>query len=127
MPLNLTEATNLRSLTLRTVFGAIGLPNDAILQTLSTIISPFFSEFVLEVKGVPTTLVSDYDARTWWGKCVELDEMFERMNNERGFMLVIRVEETSGESNFVTQAEERLPLMVARKGVVFEVGPFPEK
>ena len=53
--------------------------------------------------------------------------MFERLDIERGFRVVIRVESLGRESNFFLQAEDRLPLMAARKGVVFEIRPFPEK
>jgi len=126
LPLNLTDATNLRSLTLRVAFGIISLPNDVLFQTLSTITSPFFSEFVLEVEKVPTNLEPGNDAWGWWGRWIELDEMFERIDMERGFRVVFRAEEVDRESNFTAQAEGQLPLIVARKGVVFEIGPFPE-
>jgi len=127
LPLNLTDATKLRSLTLRAAFGIIVLPNDELFKTLSTITSPFFSEFFLEVERVPTQPAPTYDAWTWWGTWTELDEMFERIDMERGFRVVIRVEEVDGGSNFAVQAEDWLPLMAARKKIVFEVGPFPEK
>ena len=127
LPLNLTDARKLRSLTLRAAFGIISLPNDLLLQTLSTITSPSFSEFVLEVESVPTNLEPGNDAWTWWGRWIELDEMFERMDMEREFRVVFRAKEVDGESNFTAQAEGQLPLMAARKRVVFEIGPFPEK
>ena len=52
--------------------------------------------------------------------------MFERLDIERGFRVVIRVENVDREPNFFSQAEDRLPLMAARKGIVLEIGPFPE-
>ena len=57
----------------------------------------------------------------------ELDEMFERIDIERGFRVVIRAMEVDRESNFTAQAENRLPLMAARKGIAFEIGRFPEE
>ena len=127
LPLNLTDATNLRSLTLRASFGIISLPNDVLFQTLSTISSPFFSEFILEVEKVPKNLEPGNDAWGWWGRWAELDEMFERIDMERGFRVVFRAEEVDRELNFTAQAEGQLPLMAARKRVIFEIGPFPEK
>ena len=114
-------------MTLRAAFGVISLPNDVLFQTLSTITSPFFSEFILEVQSVPTNLEPGDDAWRWWGRWAELDEMFERLDMERGFMVVVRAEQVDRESNFTAQAEGQLPLMAARKRVVFEIGPFPEK
>lgn len=96
-------------------------------QTISTISSPFFSELVLEVEGVPTILELRGDAWRWWGSWTGLDKMFERIDIERGFRVVIRAEEVDEESNFTAEAEEQLPLMAARMGVDFEIGPFPEK
>jgi len=125
--LNLVDATNLRSLTLRIDFDTIRYPYEVLCQTLSTITSPFFSEFVLEVEKVPTILKPGKDAWRWWGRWTELDEMFERMDIERGFKVVIRAEEKDRVSNLVSQAENRLPLMAARKGVVSMTGPFPDR
>jgi len=96
-------------------------------RILSTITSPSFSEFILEIESVPTTLGGACTAWCMWGRWTEFDEMFERMNIERGFRVVIRAEEVDGESNFILQFEDRFPLMAARKGIVFEIGPFPEK
>ena len=127
MPVNLADATNLRSFTLRVDFQAIRYPYDALSRTLSTITSPFFSEFVLEVERVPGTLEPAQNAWMWWETWTELDEMFERLDIERGFRVVIRAREVDKESNFTAQAENRLPLMAARKGIVFEIGQFPEK
>ena len=125
MPLNLVDATNLRSLTLRVAFDTIRYPYDVLSQTLSTITSPSFSEFVLEVERVPTILEPGNDAWRWWGTWTELDEMFERMDIERGFKVVIRAEEMDRGLNLISQAENRLPLMAARRGIVSKTGPFP--
>jgi hypothetical protein len=101
--------------------------NEVLPQTLSTITSSFFSEFVLEVERVSGTLEPAQVAWRWWGTWTELDKMFERIDIERGFRVVIRAKIMDGESNFTAQAENRLPLMAARKGIVFEIGPFPDK
>ena len=124
LPLNLAEATKLRSLTLRVAFDTIRYPCEVLYETLSTITSPFFTEFVLEVERVPTLLGPARDAWRWWGRWTELDEMFERMDIERGFKFVIWVEEMDRELNLISQAENRLPLMVARKGIVAKTEPF---
>jgi hypothetical protein len=92
-------------------------------QTLSTITSPFFSEFVVEVEWVPGILEQTHGPWTW----TELDKMFERIDIERGFRVVIRAERVDRESNFIARVENRLPLLAARKGITYEIGPFPEK
>ena len=121
------NATNLRSLTLRVDFEVIRCPYDVLSRTVSTITSSFFSEFILEVERVPKTLESPRGAWKWWERWAELDEMFERIDIERGFRVVIRAEEVDRESNFTAETGNWLPLMAARKGVVFEIGQFPEK
>ena len=119
---------NLRSLTLRVGFEDIRYryPQEVLSQTLHTITSPFFSEFVLEVGR--DLEVFEPNSRTWtWGTWTELDKMFERLDIERGFRVVIRVENLDRESDFFLQTEDRLPLMAARKAIVFEIRPFLEK
>lgn len=127
MPLNLANVTNLYSLTLRVDFGAIRYPLEVLYQTLHTITSPFFSEFVLEVECIIGTLGPASRAWTWWGWWTELDKMFEKLDAERGFRVVIRAEKVDGDLNFIAQAMDRLPLINARGRLVFEIGPFPEK
>ena len=96
-------------------------------RTFSTITSPLFSEFVLELEWIPTIRGSAHDAQRWWGVWTELDEIFERMDIERGFRVVIRAQEVGKKSNLIVQAKDRLPLMAARKGITFEIGRFPER
>ena len=127
LPLNLVNVKNLRSFTLRVDFEDIRYPYEALSQTLHTITSPFFSEFVLEVGRVFATREPTHGACRWWGTWTELDKMFEKLAMERGFRVVIRAENLDREPNLFSQAENRLPLMAARKGIVFEIGPFPEK
>ena len=127
LPLNLVDATNLRSLTLRVTLEPMRSPYETLFRTISTITSPFFSEFVLEVEDVPGTLEPAHGAWKWWETWTELDEMFERIDIERGFRVVIRAELVHMGSNFTAQAENRLPLMAARKAIIFETGRFPEK
>ena len=73
------------------------------------------------------TLGSVHGAWVRWGTWTELDKMFERLDIERGFRVVIRAEDVDKESNFLAQAADRLPLIAARKGIFYEIGPFPEK
>jgi len=127
LPLDLKDTTNLRSFTLRVDFEDIGYPYEALAETFQTITSFSFSEFVLEVGRVIPAREPAHCAWKWWGAWTELDKMFERLDTKRGFRVVIRVEKLDGEPYFFSQAEDRLPLMAARKGIVFEIGPFPEK
>ena len=127
MPLNLVDVTILRSFTLRVDFEDIRYPYGALFKTLHTIASPFFSEFVLEVGWVFETRERNNRALMWGGPWTELDKMFERLDIERGFKVVIRVEKLDRERKFFLQAEDWLPLMAARKGIIFEISPFPEK
>ena len=53
--------------------------------------------------------------------------MFERIDVERGFRVVIRAEKVDKDLNFIAQARDRLPLINARERLFFEIGPFPEK
>lgn len=127
LPLKLTDVKNLRSLTLRVDIETIRRPYEALVQTLHTITSPSFSEFVLEVGHVPETLEPADSAWKWRGTWIELDKMFERMEIERGFKVVIRAERVDRDLNFIAQARDRLSLMNTRERLVFEIGPFPEK
>ena len=120
------DVTNLRSFIFRVDFEDIGYPYGVLSQTLHTITSPYFSEFVLEVGREFGTRNQNHASWGRWGIWTELDQMFERLDIERGFRVVIRVENVDREPNFFSQAEDRLPLMAARKGIVLEIGPFPE-
>lgn len=95
-------------------------------RTLHTIISPFFSEFVLEVESVYKIYGPARSTSTRWGTWTKLDEMFERIDVERGFRLVIRAEKAGESTNFIEQAKDRFPLMDARDRLVFEIGRFSE-
>ena len=55
-----------------------------------------------------------------------VDKIFERIDIERGFRVVVRVRGLDMGSNFAVQVENLLPLMAA-KGIVFEIGQFPEE
>lgn len=122
LPLDLANVQNLRSLTLRVPLAELTDSYESLSQTLHTIISPFFSEFVLEVENMWWTL------RAWWRRAwAELDKMFETMDKERGFKVIVRTERVEDEAAFIALAKERLPLMNARERLVIELGPFPEK
>lgn len=81
----------------------------------------------MEVKNVPGTLDSVHNAWIWWGTWPELSKMFERIDAERGFRVIIRAEKVDKDLIFVEQAKNRFPSMDARKALVFEIGPFPER
>lgn len=122
LPLDLVKVQNLRSLTLRVPFADLTDSYKSLSQTLYTVISPFFSEFVLEVENIWWTLRA-----LWWRSWTELDEMFEAMDKERGFKVIVRTEKVEEKTAFIALARERLPLMNARERLIVEVGPFPEK
>lgn len=126
-PLNLVDVKNLRSFVIRVFFDHIIYLCEVASQTLHTVTSPFFSEFVLEVEYIckPREPVSLAWLR--WGTWTKLDEMFERIDIERGFRLIIRAENVEEGDNFIAQARDRFPLMDARERLVFEIGAFPEK
>lgn len=122
LPLNLVDVQNLLSLTLRVSLIDLTAPYESLSQTLRTIVSPFFSEFILELENIWWAL------RTrWWGTWTELDKMFEAMDKERGFRVTVRAEKVEEQEAFIALARERLPLMNARDRLVIEIGPFPEK
>ena len=127
LPLNLIDVTNLRSLTLRVDFEAIRYPYEVLSQTLRTITSSSFSEFVLEVEYIFKTLEPANSAWKWWGTWTELDKIFEGIDVERGFRMVIRAKNVDDDSHFIAQARNRLPLIHARGKLVFEIGPFPKR
>jgi hypothetical protein len=127
LPLNLVDVTNLRSFTLRVDFEDIRYSYDVLSQTLHTITSPFFSEFILEMGRVFATRETTHGTWRRWGTWTVLDKMFEKLDRERGFKVVIRVGSLKRVPNFFLQAKDRLPLMAARNRIMFETGPFPEK
>lgn len=60
-------------------------------------------------------------------KWTKLDQMFERIDIERGFGVVIRTEEVDENLNFITRVRDLFPLLDARGRLIFEIGPFPDK
>ena len=78
------------------------------------------------MERVPALLEPARYAWRWWGTWTKLDKMFERIDVERGFKFIITVEEMDRESNLISQAENRFPLMAARKGIVSKIEPFPD-
>lgn len=122
MSLNLVDVRNLRSFTLRCSFAQIGCLYEGLSRTLHTITSPFFSEFVLEAECPYRAREYPDDPSMWWGTWAKLDEMFEKIDIERGFKLVIRAEELERNAIFIARARGCFPLMDARGGLVFEIG-----
>lgn len=124
LPLNLVNVQNLHSLTLRIRHTDFMEPYESLPKTLHTITSPFFSEFVLELESVGHPL------RAWWWKtCVEVDEIFQRMDEERGFKVIVRAKRVNvGERKpFTALVRQRFPLMNVRERLFIEIGPFPEE
>ena len=97
-------------------------PYESLPDTLRTITSPFFSEFVLELESVWNPL------RAWWWKtCTEVDEIFRRLDEERGFKVIVRAREVEVKRPFTALVRQRFPLMNARGRLFIEIGPFSEE
>lgn len=122
LPLDLVDVRNLHSLTLRVSLTDLTALYRSLSQTLHTVISPFFSEFVLELESIWWNLHT-----WWWGPWTELDKMFEAIDKERGFRVIVRAEKVGDQEVLVALARERLPSMNARDRLEIEIGPFPEK
>ena len=120
-PLNLADVKNLRSLILQVDFQEV--EHEPLSQTLFTVTSPFFSEFILDVGLIVEDPDQVYEDWERWGTWAEIDEMFVRMDVERGFRMVIRAEKFDTDLHFIAQARIRLPLMDARGRLVFEIEP----
>jgi len=118
--LKLTKMTVLRRLTCRMPFHlAIIIKADALVGMFSTVKSPFFCEFVLELSALP----SQFDARRSedWGRWRAIDEFLEEKFAKCGdFKVIIRTGERCSQAIFQRCTKEGFPLLVKRGCVYFE-------
>lgn len=115
--LELGRIAGLRRFTLRMKFDHVSnLRRNSLLEVLSTITSPVFCEFVLEVDVLPVQFNGSYSKD--WGCWTEIDRLLKKRFARHGtFRLVIRTGKLDDEETFKRHAKERFPLL-AKKGYV---------
>ena len=115
--LKLTEMTALRRFTLRaTAFSSLGEP---FFRMLSTIESPAFCEFVLEL-GRSSPLPERKFMRKWspWRDFDNLVE--DKFAKNRDFRFIIRMNESSDWEELRKRAEQGFPLLAGRGCIYLE-------
>lgn len=118
--LDFQAAKVLRRLTLHVTFPQVFFPDtDTLLETLSTITSPDFCEFVLELDKYLSD--SDVPNPRHWRHWEKIDEFLEERFAERGdFRLVVRTRPLSNHEIFQTHVKEGFPLLTRRGCFFFE-------
>ena len=118
-PLKFTEAMGLCRLTIRVLFTRVADVTSGSFP-ISTITSPFFSEFVLELGGLsshPDGLSPEY-----WGRWESIDRFLnERFAKHGHFKLIIRTGECHDPETFQRHAKETFPLLASVGCIRFEV------
>ena len=127
---NFRENRSLRSLVLRTPFPSLSeLAMTSLWTSISTITSPTFSEFVLELVGrAPAGFPRPPLDGNPWGNWDEIDTVL------NGFLewcpdlkLVIRTGRLRNRDEYQAQARERFPLMTGRGRIHFETSLVIDK
>ena len=117
--LKLTGMTTLHRLTCRAPFKSAIIRPDLLIELFSTINSPFFCEFVLELATIPSQLEPRY--LYLWGHWKEIDEFLEGKFSRRGdFKVIIRAGKTYDQEIFQNFVKGGFPLLVRRGCVRFE-------
>lgn len=118
--LQLAQTTVLHRLTCRLPFHlATLIKPDVFVGMFSTITSPFFCEFVLELSALPF----QFDARSPddWGRWREIDKFLEDKFSKRGdFKVIIRAAKPHGQAIFQRCVKGGFPLLARRGCVHFE-------
>jgi hypothetical protein len=123
--LDFTELKVLRRFTLRVAFTQTLSLAFGCLPT-STIASPVFSEFVIEVGGVPP--YAEEPCSAYWGYWERSDTFLERRFGSRGgFKFIVRTSELQTEENFQRQTKEAFPMLTSRGCIHFETSPLIKK
>ena len=117
--LKLTEMLVLRRLTFRTTFDQVLFLDHPLLGVLSTITSPVFREFVLELgRSVPPP---EGQSMGGWGLWKNFDDFFEERFARHGdFRLIIRISEHFDREDLRRKAERGFPLLADRGCIYFE-------
>ena len=116
-----TGITGLRRFTFRVPFTDMTvLDHDALLRALSTITSPVFSEFVLELGGLPTHFHGP--SSKYRGRWKEIGELLENQFALHGdFRLNIRTGKLYDRETFQGHAKEIFPLLASKGCIQFEM------
>ena len=123
--LEFTELVVLRRLTLRTVLPRLWCVAYEMLR-VTTITSPVFREFVLELGG----LFSDFGwpANAYWGRWSLVDKFLEQHFAEhRDFKLIVRTGEHHDLKTFRRHIKGTFPLLASRACIYFEVSHSIDK
>ena len=125
--LEFTELKALRRLTLRVGFTqTLGLAFGCL--PTSTITSPVFSEFVMEVGGVPPHPGPSGPYLVYWGFWERSDTLLERRFASRGgFKFIVRTSELETEEAFQQQTKDAFPMLANRGSIHFETSPSIKK
>lgn len=119
--LKFTEVVVLRRLTIRVMFTRMARFSLGSLP-FSTIASPVFSEFVLELDGLsshPDPLSPEY-----WGHWEWIDEFLQgRFADHGDFKLIIRTGKLRDPEIFQGHARNTFPLLASRGCIRFEMTP----
>lgn len=117
----------LRRLTFRLAFPHMSvIPFKLALGALSTIRSPNFCEFVLELGKVPSQFIQSSSEH--WGYWGNIDRFFEERWTEReDFRLIIRTGKLYDRETFEAHAKETFPLSARRGFIRFETSYSIEK
>jgi hypothetical protein len=119
--LEFTEVTLLRRLKFRMLFPQISTLNyDLLLGALSTITSPVFCQFALELYGYSSRFGGG-NSMVWdgWKK---VDRFLEERFASRGeFSFIIRTGKVDDRETFERQTKEVFPLLVERGCAHFEI------
>ena len=117
----LTEMAVLHRLTVRTTFDQLSIQHNdgSFLGMLSTIVSPAFCEFVLELGG--SSSLPSGESMEEWGPWGGFDNLFENnFARNRDFRLIIRTSEFSDWEELRKLAEQSFPLLAGRGCIYLE-------
>ena len=110
----------LRCLTLRLVFPLLPVfERDHLLKALSTSRSPIFSEFVLELGGLPVYF--SRSSSEHWGCWEEIDNFLEEFSRHDDFRFIIRTDKPYDLEVFQSHAREAFPSLASKGCIYFEM------
>lgn len=125
--LKFTQFPVLRRLTLRVVFLQLSfLALELLPRSISTVTSPVFCEFVLELSALPSHF--DGPSSAYWGGWDRIDRFLEgRFANREGFRLIIRTGDLGDRETFERHVKETFSFLKTRGRIDFETCPSIEK
>ena len=125
--LELREAPLLRQFTLRMLFyQASHLALESLVGVISTITSPFFCQFVLELSQLPSHFHGP--SYTRWDRWKEIDTFLDnQFAGREDFKLIIRTGEVPYQEAFQERTRGTFSSLASRGCVHFETSPSLEK